>query len=82
MASKTTEMELLSVQEVADLLGIPKSSVYEQTRFRGSNGPATFPFRKVGRYIKVVASELEDWVLALPHVVNTKKRKYTKRRTS
>jgi predicted DNA-binding transcriptional regulator AlpA len=73
------KIELLGVQEVADRLGIPVSSVYEKTRFRGSNGPAPLPHRKLGRYIKVIASELDAWLLALPHSAPARKRKYVRK---
>jgi predicted DNA-binding transcriptional regulator AlpA len=73
------KIEILGVEEVANRLGIPVSSVYEKTRFRGSNGPTPLPHRKLGRYIKVIASELDAWLLALPHASPARKRKYVRK---
>lgn len=69
-------IQILGVAEVADRLGVPVSSVYERTRFRGSSDQAPLPHRKVGRYLKFLASEVDAWLLALPLSVNTKKRPY------
>jgi predicted DNA-binding transcriptional regulator AlpA len=88
MVSKTTEIttktlnqretgQILSVQEVADRLGIPKSSVYERVRFRGANKGSPLPCRRVGKYLKFLASEVDAWFLGLPPVRHAAKRKYT-----
>jgi len=42
-------IQILTVQQVADRLNIPPSSVYEKTRFRGANGSSPLPCRRVGR---------------------------------
>jgi predicted DNA-binding transcriptional regulator AlpA len=74
---------VLTVTEVADRLKIPPSSVYEMTRFRScQNGRSPLPCRRVGRYLRFIATEIDAWLLALPQVTKTAKRKYTKRRRS
>jgi excisionase family DNA binding protein len=41
--------ELLTVDEVAQLLKVPKSWVYGRTRFRGTG---QLPFIKLGKYLR------------------------------
>lgn len=78
-APTTAPIELLTVQEVANRLKIPLSSVYEKTRYRSAQGATPpLPCRKVGRYIRVIASELDAWLVALPQAANTRKRRYTR----
>jgi predicted DNA-binding transcriptional regulator AlpA len=74
---------VLTVTEVADRLKIPPSSVYEMTRFRScQNGRSPLPCRRVGRYLRFIATEIDAWLLALPQVTKTAKRKYRRRGTS
>ena len=74
---------VLTVGEVAALLKVPPSSVYEMTRFRGTRtGKPTLPYRKVGRYIRVVRSELDAWLVSLPREAKTKKRNYRERKAA
>lgn len=85
-APKTTEagknevpFVVLTVQQVADRFQVPKSSVYEMTRFRGRlcRKPA-LPVRKFGRYLRFIASEIDAWFLALPQGNKTAKRRYSR----
>lgn len=74
----TTAPEILTVEHVAARLHIPISSVYEKTRFRGSRGAApVIPHRRVGKYLRFVAAEVDSWFLALPQP-EKKKRRYGK----
>jgi hypothetical protein len=74
-------IELLTVAEVAARLKIPVSSVYEKTRWRRANNAAPpLPCRRVGKYIRVIASELDAWLLALPQAAHATKRRYTQRK--
>jgi hypothetical protein len=73
-------MHILGVQEVADRLGIPKTSVYERTRFRSSHGQAPLPCRRVGRYLKFIAADIDRWLLAIPLTVNRTKRSYHRKK--
>jgi len=80
MSSTTAPIVLLTVREVAERLKIPVSSVYEKTRWRrGQNTAAPLPCRKVGRYIRVIAAELDAWLVALPQAANKRKRKYVRK---
>lgn len=71
--------EVLTVAETAALLKVPKSSVYEWTRFRGGRQGAPVPHRKVGKYLRFLRSELEAWIVGLPLATHTHKRKYIRR---
>jgi predicted DNA-binding transcriptional regulator AlpA len=57
--------KILTVQQVSDLLQIPKSSVYEKTRNRPNAGPP-LPCRRVGKYLRFFDTEVMDWLVALP----------------
>jgi predicted DNA-binding transcriptional regulator AlpA len=68
---------VLTVEQVADRFQIPKSSVYEMTRFRSrSNGRPPLPVRRVGKYLRFIGAEVDGWFLALPQANRTAKRRY------
>lgn len=71
--------EVLTVAETATLLKVPTSSVYEWTRFRGTQR-APIPHRKVGKYLRFLRAEVEAWLLGLPQAANTRKRQYTRKK--
>ena len=48
--------ELLTPKEVASILKVPISWVYERTRNR------TIPVRKLGRHVRIPRTELEEWI--------------------
>ena len=48
--------DLLTVEEVAAYLKVPKSWVYERTRFRA------IPVRKIGRHCRIPREEFLEWV--------------------
>jgi excisionase family DNA binding protein len=80
-APTTAPIVLLTVQEVAERLKIPVSSVYEKTRWRrAATATPPLPCRKVGRYIRVIASELDAWLISLPQSAHAAKRRYTQRK--
>lgn len=54
-----TEEELLTVQEVADLLKVPASWVYERTRRRGSE---KLPHLKLGKYLRFRLSDIYEYL--------------------
>lgn len=56
---------ILTVAQVADLLQIPKSSVYEKTRVRRADMPQ-LPCRRVGKYLRFFEAEVMGWLVALP----------------
>ncbi len=47
---------LLSVQEVADVLGVPRSCVYYLVKAHG------LPVRKIGKYFRFYERELLKWI--------------------
>jgi len=57
--------KILTVAQVADLLQIPKSSVYEKTRVRRGAAPP-LPCRRVGKYLRFFEAEVLGWLTALP----------------
>jgi excisionase family DNA binding protein len=56
---------VLTAQEVAERLRVPVSWVYERTRRRG---PGCIPHRKMGKYLRFLAEEVDDWFRSLPGV--------------
>jgi excisionase family DNA binding protein len=60
----STEAErLLTVHEVAELLRVPVSWVYERTRRRGSE---RIPHLKMGKYVRFRPAEIEAYLEGLP----------------
>jgi predicted DNA-binding transcriptional regulator AlpA len=57
--------KILTVQQVAALLQIPRSSVYEKTRSRPNSTPP-LPCRRVGKYLRFFDIEVVAWLVALP----------------
>lgn len=57
--------KILTVQQVAELLQIPLSSVYEKTRRRPNTTPP-LPCRRVGKYLRFFEVEVMAWLVALP----------------
>jgi excisionase family DNA binding protein len=51
---------LLKPQELADLLGVPISFVYDRTR---KNATDPIPHLKVGKYIRFDPDEVQRWLL-------------------
>jgi excisionase family DNA binding protein len=51
--------ELLTVEEVAQLLKVPRSWVYERTRTRGDD---RLPFVKLGKYVRFEESQVWEYV--------------------
>jgi excisionase family DNA binding protein len=58
-------LKILTVAQVADLLQIPKSSIYEKTRVRRGVAPP-IPCRRVGKYLRFFEAEVMEWLVALP----------------
>jgi excisionase family DNA binding protein len=50
---------LLTVVEIADLLQVPVSWVYERTRPHAAN---RLPHLKIGKYLRFVESAVVDWI--------------------
>jgi excisionase family DNA binding protein len=52
---------LLTVSEVAALLGVPRSWIYERTR---REGPEVIPHFKLGKYLRFRRDEVERFLEA------------------
>jgi predicted DNA-binding transcriptional regulator AlpA len=63
---------ILTVAQVADLLQIPKSSVYEKTRARHGGVPP-LPCRRVGKYLRFFEAEVLTWLVGLPQNINVRR---------
>lgn len=73
-----TQPLVLTVRQVAELLQISPSAVYEKTRWRaGQQNP--LPCRRVGKFLRFVRSEVEEWLLSLPVSTKQKKRQYRRK---
>ena|SRR6267378_1912979 len=75
----TASSEVLTVAEAAALLKVPPSSIYEWTRYRGSHRGTPLPHRKIGKYIRFLRSEIDEWIVGLPQAANSRKRKYARK---
>jgi excisionase family DNA binding protein len=53
------KQSLLTVDELAESLNVPKSWVYSRTR---ETGPGTIPRIKVGKYCRFVLDDVLDWL--------------------
>lgn len=69
---------LMTVAQVADYLQMPVSSIYEMTRYRGVQKAQVIPYRRIGRYLRFLRSEVEAWVLGMPQRTKLRKRAYRK----
>jgi excisionase family DNA binding protein len=54
--------ELLTVEDVAALLKVSKSWVYEHTRSRGTPRSECLPYIKVGKYVRFDARSLRAFI--------------------
>jgi excisionase family DNA binding protein len=55
--------ELLTVEDVATLLRVPKSWVYERTRSRGKPRADCLPSIKLGKYVRFDARAVRGFLL-------------------
>jgi excisionase family DNA binding protein len=51
--------QLLKPQELADLLGVPISFVYDRT---GQNSPDPIPHFKLGKYVRFDLATVQEWL--------------------
>jgi excisionase family DNA binding protein len=62
--SKANEFaQILTVEEAAALLRVPKSWIYERTRRRGIE---RIPHKKLGKYLRFQENEVRNWFTNLP----------------
>ena len=57
------ELTLLTVDEVAALLKVSKSWVYEHTRRNGTRGSG-LPFLKIGKYVRFTPQQVREFLAA------------------
>jgi excisionase family DNA binding protein len=57
--SSVYNVDLATVAQIAELLQVPNSWVYERTRRRGIE---RIPHFKLGKYLRFSRSEVFDWV--------------------
>jgi excisionase family DNA binding protein len=50
---------LLSVNELAEKLSVPKSWVYSRSR---ETGPGSIPKTKLGKYVRFEWDKVKDWI--------------------
>ena len=73
-----TQPLVLTVKQVAGLLQISPSAIYEKTRWRaGQKNP--LPCRRVGKFLRFIRSEVEVWLLNLPVDSKRAKRRYNRK---
>jgi predicted DNA-binding transcriptional regulator AlpA len=75
----TPSFQVLTVQQVANLLQVSPASIYEMTRYRRTRSASVLPHRKIGRYLRFLSLEVEAWLLDQPHAVNAHKRGYVRK---
>ncbi|MFX0199212.1 MAG: helix-turn-helix domain-containing protein [Candidatus Hodarchaeota archaeon] len=49
----------LTIDELAELLRLPKGWIYARTRERS---PSTIPYYKLGKYLRFKLKEVEQWL--------------------
>jgi excisionase family DNA binding protein len=55
--------QIMTVDEAAILLRVPKSWIYERARRRGIE---RIPHKKLGKYLRFQENELRNWFTNLP----------------
>ena len=60
-STEADDQTLLTADDVAAMLKVSKSWVYEHTRLRGARGSG-LPFIKVGRLVRYRRSDVEAWL--------------------
>ena len=55
--------QIMTVEEAAALLRVPKSWIYERTRRRGIE---RIPHKKLGKYLRFQENEVRNWFTNLP----------------
>jgi Helix-turn-helix domain len=77
-AIPTSAPVVMTVAQVAAYLQVPVNSIYERTRYRGRDR-RPLPCRRVGKYLRFVFSEVQEYLLSLPLESRQAKRSYRKR---
>jgi excisionase family DNA binding protein len=64
MASNEWNFDLMTVAEIAHVLHVPVSWVYERTRRRGKE---RIPHIKLGKYLRFEIAAVREWLNGLRH---------------
>lgn len=51
--------DLLTIDEMAEVLKVPKSWIYSRTR---ETGAGTIPRLKIGKYLRFVEADVMEWL--------------------
>ena len=78
----TAPLVLMDVEELATYLKVERSFVYDRLRHRSSQEANPMPAHRMSGYWRFVKSEIDDWLLALPRTVSSRKRKYARRKAA
>ena len=68
---RTTDEELLTVEDVAEILRVPNSWVYERTRRRSAD---RIPGFRIGKYWRFRLGDIKAWLEESRHVELTNAR--------
>ena len=67
--------KIITIQQVAELLQVPLSSIYERTRRRGSTAQRPpIPFRRCGKYLRFIDTEVLAWFHSIPSNTHPERR--------
>ena len=69
IASRETLDELLTVEDVAKLLKVSRSWVYEHTRSRGTRPSDRLPHLKLGKYVRFQAAAVRAFLNQKCHLM-------------
>ena len=56
---KNSGQKLMTIDELAEMLDVPKGWIYQRTRERS---PSTIPFYKLGKYLRFDPNEVWAWL--------------------
>jgi Helix-turn-helix domain len=73
-------LDIMDVRDLAGYLKVQESTIYERLRFRAAGEPHPMPAHKMGGYWRFLKHEIDAWLLSLPRVVQTRKRKYVRKK--
>ena len=81
-SAATPSFQILTVQQVANLLQVSPTSIYEMTRYRRVRNTTPLPHRKIGRYLRFEQNAVVAWFFAQSEAINSQKRAYSRKRTA
>lgn len=60
--------ELFTIDELSELLKIPKNWIYSRTRIKDEN---SIPCIRIGKYVRFIAADVIEWLKQQSHIVPT-----------